>query len=113
MFEGLRSGRNTFDHGVGLGLILHSWQIVIIPTLTFATPFFYSPRGSLGLTGFVFALMAWSLTQLIYMGPAIVIARRAGNNETAKGLIMVVAISVLLNGVCDVLFFGLGRLTAK
>jgi hypothetical protein len=91
MFKALRAGRNSIGNGIGTGLLLHSWQILIIPVLSIA--------------GF-FGLLAWSLTQFIYLGPAIVIARRAGKNETAKGLILVAAIGILLNGACDALLFG-------
>jgi hypothetical protein len=111
MFEGIRSRRNSFSNGVGIGLILHFWQILIIPVLTIAIPFLYHPRAPMAVLAGFFALTAWSLTQFIYMGPAIVIARRAGKNETAKGLILVAAIGVLLNGACDALVFGLPRLT--
>jgi hypothetical protein len=89
------SRRNSVAIGVGLGVLLHSCQIVIVPLLSVVIPEL-----------FVFALMAWSLTQFLYLVPAIVIARRAGRNETAKGLILVAAIGILLNGACDALLFG-------
>jgi hypothetical protein len=102
-----RSGRDSVNFGVLLGILLHLLQIVLIPAVSVVVPTLY-PKA--GFAGIMFAIMGWSVTQFIYMGPAIAIARRTGRNDTAKGLILVAAIGVLLNGACDALFFGLARL---
>jgi hypothetical protein len=98
MSDGIPSRKNSVSFGVGQGVLLHLCQVLIVPIL------------SLVPMGFGVALMAWSLTQFLYMGPAIIMARRAGHKETAKGLVMVAAIGVLLNGACDAYFHALPRL---
>lgn len=49
----------------------------------------------------VYLMMYMGLTQLIYMIPAILSCRRRGANETAKGMIIGVSITFLLNAACS------------
>jgi ABC-type Fe3+-siderophore transport system permease subunit len=50
-------------------------------------------------------MMYVGLSQLVYMIPAILIARRKGETETAKGLIVGASITFLLNATCNGLLF--------
>ncbi len=45
------------------------------------------------------------LSQLVYMMPAILIFRRRGNTETAKGLVIGASLTFLLNAACNGLVF--------
>lgn len=102
---------NSVSLGVGVGLALHLLQFLVVPLVSIAVPMLYHDRGKAAYAGIGFAIMGWSVTQFVYMGPAIAIARRTGHKETAKGIMIVAAIGVLLNGVCDALLLGLPRLT--
>ena len=50
-------------------------------------------------------LMYMGVSQLVYMIPAILIFRRKGDSETAKGLIVGASITFLLNATCNGLFY--------
>ena len=83
------------------------YQLLLIPLITFVVAFFFRPKDDyLGMSGFFFVCMGWSVTQLLYMIPAVVLMRRSGRNEVAKGIIIVAAVGVLINGTCDALLFG-------
>lgn len=45
------------------------------------------------------------LSQLVYMIPAVLIFRRRGDTETAKGLIVGASLTFLLNATCNGLLF--------
>jgi hypothetical protein len=93
----------SVGRGVGLGLLLHLLQIVIVPGTTLLAGAFY-PRDKEPLAaGLLFSAYAWSLTQFLYLGPAAWMAFRRGQRETAKGLLIVGAIGILINGGCDAL----------
>jgi hypothetical protein len=81
--------------GIVFGLLLHLLQLLVVPGITV----FYNP-------GLLFAAYAWGLTQFLYLGPAIWLAYRFGQRETANGLLIVAGVGVLLNGACDALIFG-------
>lgn len=55
-------------------------------------------------------IFGFGVTQLIYMVPAILVARRRGNVGRAKGLIIAASLAFLLNGSCFVLFWIGGRI---
>jgi hypothetical protein len=101
---------NSVLVGVWLGVLLHLLQLLVVPLVSVTVPMLYHDRGKAGYAGIAFAIMGWSVTQFIYMGPAIAIARSMGRKETAKGILIVAAIGVLLNGLCDALLFGVNRL---
>ena len=73
--------------GLGLLLLLHLIQIPLAAV-------------TLGLS-----LIALGLTQLAYVIPAVIIARRKGRPGIAKGLIIGAALTFLLNGTCTIYFF--------
>jgi hypothetical protein len=81
--------------GIGLGLLLHLLQLAVVPAISIL----YNP-------GLLFSVYAWGLTQFLYLGPAIWLAYHKGQRETAKGLLIVAGIGVLINGACDALVFG-------
>ena len=60
----------------------------------------------------VWFVLAFGVTQLIYMVPAILIARRRGRIGMAKGLIIAASLAFLLNASCFVLFWSgkMGRI---
>ena len=85
--EELRSGRKGLWRGVGVGLLLHLIQVPLALITTFISLIFVG------------------LSQLIYIIPAIVVYRRDGRPDVVKGLIIVAAITFLLNAACTGLFF--------
>jgi len=60
----------------------------------------------------VWLVLAFGVTQLLYMVPAILIARRRGRAGIAKGLIIAASVAFLLNASCFVLFWSgkMGRI---
>ena len=91
---------------LGLGLIIVG--IPFLQTVVMLLAFVYRPISLISL----FLLFGFGVTQLIYIIPAIVIARRKGRRELAKGLIIVAAIAFLLNASCFALFWSgkMGRI---
>lgn len=81
--------------GVGLTLLLHILQIPIAVVVSFVSSDPYS---------FIMPLIFFSLTQLVYMVPAILIAMYADKPHIVKGLLIGAGISVLLNASCADLF---------
>ena len=57
-------------------------------------------------------IFGFGVTQLIYMLPAILIARRRGRTGIAKGLIIAASLAFLLNASCFALFWSgkMGRI---
>ncbi len=99
------SASDSVGRGVFLGLALHLLQIVIVPAITMLGDLFSRPGPEAGLGGLAFAVAAWSLTQFLYIGPAAWWQNRKGKRETAKGMLILAGIGVLLNGGCDALLF--------
>lgn len=56
-------------------------------------------RDPVGMAIIVFVL-ALGVSQLVYIGPAVLIARRRGRHGVAKGLIIGAAITLILSGAC-------------
>ena len=83
----LRSDRNDLWRGIGMALLLHLIQVPLALITTFISLIFVG------------------LTQLIYIIPAIIFYRRDGRSDVVKGLIIVAAITFLLNAACTGLFF--------
>ena len=83
------SRRGGLGAGVGLGLLLH----VVVGTLAVFSGGLDSETG-------VVMLACIGLSQLLYMGPAMLIARHKGHAATMKGLALVAAITFLLNAGC-------------
>ena len=80
---------HSLDWALGLGLLL-LMHLIQIPLAA----------GTLGLS-----LIVLGLTQLAYVIPAVIIARRKGRPGIAKGLIIGAALTFLLNGTCTIYFF--------
>jgi hypothetical protein len=79
----------TYDWVLGLGLLL-LLHLVQIPLAAM----------TLGLS-----LIVLGLSQLAYVIPAVILARRRGRPGIAKGLIIGAALTFLLNGTCTIYFF--------
>jgi hypothetical protein len=83
----LAEGRQDVWRGIGLALLLHLIQVPLALLTTFISLIFVG------------------LSQLVYIIPAIVVYRREGRSGMVKGLIIVAAITFLLNAACTGLFF--------
>jgi hypothetical protein len=81
--------------GIGLTLLLHVLQIPIAIGVSMVSSDPYS---------FIVPLIFFSLTQLVYMVPAVLIAMYAGKPHIVKGLLIGAGISMLLNASCAGLF---------
>ena len=92
--------------GVLLGLVLHLFQILLVPGIVILFDMFYPHDQLPDLAGLLCSFYAWSVTQFLYLGPAAWLAFRKGDSETGKGILLVGAVGVLINGTCDALFFG-------
>jgi hypothetical protein len=96
----------SVGRGVFLGLVLHLFQILVVPVILILFDVFYPAHKEPGAAGLLFCIYAWSVTQFLYLGPAAWLAYRKGQTETGKGFLIVAAVGVLINGTCDALFFG-------
>ena len=76
--------RGGFWKGLGLGFLLHLFQILALSQS--------------------FLLTVWGLTQVAYMIPAAIYFKRRGEPDTVKGLMVAAAVSFLLNAACWGLF---------
>jgi len=95
--------KGSVRKGLLLGLLLHVLQLAIVPGIQFLFGVFYPQHKEPLAAGILFSAYAWSVTQFLYLGPAAWLAFRHGEPETGKGLLIIGAIGVLLNGACDVL----------
>ena len=86
--------------GLGLTLLFH---FVVLVSLLFILGTVVS--GERGLELGILPVMYIGLSQLVYMIPAIWIARRKGETETGKGLIIGASTTFLLNAACNGLVF--------
>jgi len=86
--------------GILVGILLHGFQLVII-TIMFAVAASMPGKSgeSIGYSA-VAAPFVCGATQLLYMIPAILIYRRKGRTDVAKGITIVAAITLLLNASC-------------
>lgn len=92
MTEERRSTADVF-RGLGLALLLHLIQLPL---------FFLTSGVTLAFVG---------VSQLVYIIPAILIARRKGRPDIGKGLIIGAAVTFLLNATCFAFLmigFGIG-----
>ncbi|HXI89711.1 MAG TPA: hypothetical protein VNO24_06810 [Blastocatellia bacterium] len=82
--------KGSIVRGVGEVLLFHLLQI----PLAFMTSFL--------------SLAVICVSQLAYVIPAIIVARRKGHEETVKGIIIAASVSALLNIACTgYVFYGL------
>jgi hypothetical protein len=96
----------SVGRGILLGLLLHLLQLLVVPGIAFLYGVFYPRAKEPFAAVLLFCLFAWSVTQFLYLGPAAWLAYRKGQRETGKGLLIVAAVGVLLNGACDAFFRG-------
>ena len=94
VFEALAKG--SISAGLGLTLVFH--LLAQVPAffllLTIVT-------GERGIVLAISPVMYIGLSQLVYMIPAVLIFRRRGDTETAKGLIVGASLTFLLNAACN------------
>lgn len=81
--------------GCAITIGIHLLQIPIAIILSFVEP-------DLILSPLIFI----GISQLVYMIPAIIYFSRKGKSESAKGLIIGAAITLLLNAACAGIFYG-------
>jgi hypothetical protein len=98
--------KGSVGAGVGIALGLHLLQFAMIPAAaalgSIANSAPHQPYTGLSA---VFLLIAfWSVTQFLYLGPAAWIAKSNGRTETMKGILIVAAVGILINGACDSVF---------
>jgi len=87
--------------GLGLTLLFHVVAAIVMVIILLAVPDERSAE-------FMFyPLLYMGLSQLAYMVPAILICRRRGSTETAKGMIIGASITFLLSAACTGLLFGI------
>jgi hypothetical protein len=98
--EVVEQSRGSIAAGLGLTLVFHMGALVAI---FFILPMIATGEPGLELT--INLLMYMGLLQLVYMIPAILISRRRGEIETAKGLIIGASVTFLLSATCNGLFF--------
>ena len=98
--EVLEQSRGSIWAGLGLTVALHF--VIQVPTV-FILGFITRGERALYLT--FLPLMYVGLSQLVYMIPAILIARRKGESTTAKGLIIGASLTFLLNCACSGFLF--------
>jgi hypothetical protein len=91
---------------IGVGLIIICTGLLGTAGVTLAR--YFRTFASFGL----WSVLAFGVTQLVYMVPAIIIARRSGRMGIAKGLIIAASLAFLLNASCFVLFWSgkMGRI---
>ena len=98
--EVAEQSKGSISAGLGLTLVFH--LLAQVPT------FFLLLLIVTGEEGLILAfgpLMYIGLSQLLYMIPAVLIFRRRGDTETAKGLIVGASITFLLNATCNGLVY--------
>jgi hypothetical protein len=100
--------QGSVPKGVLLGLLLHLLQFLLVPGIGLLLGVFYPDKEPLA-AAYLISAYAWSVTQFVYLGPAAWLAFRRGERETGKGLLIVAAAGILLNGGCDAWVFGTGR----
>ncbi|HTG16846.1 MAG TPA: hypothetical protein VK747_16485 [Blastocatellia bacterium] len=98
--EVVEQSKGSVWSGLGLTLVFH---IVALVAIFFILSMIVT--GERGLELIFFSLVYFGLSQLVYMIPAILISRRRGETETAKGLIIGASITFLLSATCSGLFF--------
>ena len=88
--------------GLGLGLTFMFHFLFQVPTFFIL---FSTVTGERTFCWVTFPLRYVGLSQLFYMIPAVLIARRKGEAATLKGLIIGASITFLLNCACNGLAF--------
>lgn len=92
--------KGSIGAGLGLTLLFHVVVVIVMFSILSTAP------DEEGLAVVAYPFMFMGLSQLVYMIPAILICRRRGSTETAKGMIIGASITFLLNAACTGLIFG-------
>jgi hypothetical protein len=91
---------DSISSGVRIALLLH------LAALGFCLMIYVMSRVSQGFGVLLFPLIFAGVSQLVYLIPAAVMQKRRGRPQAMKGIILVAAITVLLNVTCGVLVLG-------
>jgi hypothetical protein len=95
--------------GMGLALLLHLLQIPLGFLVALIACSGIGDKGYCELGG-ILPFMFIGVSQLLYLGPAALIARRTHHAAVAKGIVITAAIGFLLNAGCYGLLFGVSLL---
>lgn len=98
--EVVEQSKGSLWAGIGLTLVFH--LLAQVPAVFILGTIL---TGEEGLIMAFLPLMYLGLSQLVYMIPAVLIFRKRGDAETAKGLIVGASITFLLNATCSGLLF--------
>jgi hypothetical protein len=93
--QNLQQSGGSAGWGIGLTLLLHILQIPIAALVSLVSSDPYA---------FFLPLIFFSITQLVYIIPALLIAMYVGKPHIVKGLLIGAGISMLLNAACAGLF---------
>ncbi len=92
---------DSIFYGVRIALLLH------LAALGFCLIVYMLSRVSQGFGSILlFPLIFAGVSQLVYLIPAAVMQKRRGRPQAMKGIILVAAITLLLNVTCGVLVLG-------
>jgi len=94
--EVVEQSTGSFGRGLGLTVVFH---IVVQAPLFFIL--LATAKSERGLELAIYSVMYIGLTQLVYMIPAILFARRRGETKTANGLIVGASCTFLLTATCN------------
>ncbi len=89
--------------GFAVGLLLHLAPVVVLVLASLPCAVGGDALGLLcgGLFGLAFGWWALiGIAQLVYIGPAVIWARKRGRGGLAKGLIIAAALTFVLNSAC-------------
>ncbi len=101
--EVVEQSKGSVRAGLVLTLALHVLGQVVMSLIVLAVA---NRRDSdEGLYLAILPVMYIGLSQLVYLMPAILIFRRRGDTETAKGLVIGASLTFLLNAACNGLLF--------
>src|SRR6266853_1119781 len=96
----IRARPDSIMAGVRIALLLH------LAALGFCLGIYIMSRVSTVFAILFVPLIFAGLTQLVYLIPAAVMQKRRGRPQAMKGIILVAAITLLLNATCAVLVLG-------
>ena len=105
-----RPDESTVLGGIALGITLQSLLIPMINIgatvgAKLVTPGSEAQRFGAGpMTGLIIPIAFIGITQLVYIVPAVLIARAIGHFALTRGLLIVAAVMAALNGACWFVF---------
>jgi hypothetical protein len=101
-----RSQDQQVFYGIGLGFGLHLLQIPLVVLLGVLVA--GGDSGAVVVVG-MFSLILIGVTQLLYIGPALVVAGMRGKRGLVQGMLIAAAATFALNAACWGLVVGMGQ----